>query len=1004
MISVFSKLGLIGLVLLNCLLGLLPSSASATNYYVDNVAGNDANAGTSISLPWQTIARVNSKMSQFVAGDIVSFKRGGTWTDMLTISKSGVSGNPITFNAYGTGNKPIIRNPSTESGRKRAIYLTASYTVIENFMIKDTVDRGIDVKGSHNVIRNNEITNLGEGVVVDGTYNLVTQNYMHDMFCVGAYGATGISFNNTDNEASYNSLEKCRAPSSYFGYDGGAFEFYGNTSRSYVHHNWSYHNQGFMEIGAPGTSNPTVSDVRVEYNIALDTGRFTGFHITGNEAVTLNNFRVQNNTIIETANSPITVKDSSLVFDAVGPSGQYIFRNNILYLDGWNRVASSWTTFNHDHNLYYLLNGTKMNITPGSTDIVSTNPKFINLAAADIHLASDSPARDRGVALGYGGLSDFDGNPIPFGPAPDMGAYEFTGAGSPLSAYAGGSPTTGQAPLTVNFTGSAAGGTTPYSYSWNFGDGGSSTTQNPSHSYSTAGTYTATLTVRDNASATASSTVNISLVASTPLSANVVAAPTSGQAPLAVNFSGSASGGITPYSYRWVFGDGGTSTSQNPSHTYSIAGNYTATLTVTDSASSTNSKSVSITVTAATSPVVVTASADPTSGLAPLAVAFSGTATGGTAPYTYSWTFGDGGTANTQNPAHVYSAVGSYNATLSVSDSASRSGSKSVTISVNSAAGASLTLTAETGSPAPGQGGTTDPSPGNHTYSVGSNVQVNSVPNTNYRFSKWSGAIDSAALFNSTTTLTMDTSKSLLGTFCTLCADVNGDLKITPADAQKVFDMYLGRIANPTWCELENADVNGDGTKLVPKITPADAHYVFKYYIKRGIIPGDCSGNMRTLTLATQGAGFSDVTLMIGQAIYTSGQDIQIPVIVDSPTDIQAFGFDLVFPAGLLTYVRTERTDLTAGYDQVDANLLSDGTLRIGGYKSQPGAGRSTGELVTLVFRVNGDASDLSAISVAATYDDIQNASITNGMVNPGNGLKTRETVAPRRSPGKRIS
>src|SRR5262249_56543352 len=69
---------------------------------------------------------------------------------------------------------------------------------------------------------------------------------------------------------------------------------------------------------------------------------------------------------------------------------------------------------------------------------------------------------------------------------------------TPLSATASAAPTTGNAPLTVAFTGSATGGTAPYSFSWNFGDGSpASTLQNPSHTYSTAGTYTATLTVTD---------------------------------------------------------------------------------------------------------------------------------------------------------------------------------------------------------------------------------------------------------------------------------------------------------------------------------------------------------------------------------------------------------------------------------------------------------------------------------------------------------------------------
>ncbi len=59
-----------------------------------------------------------------------------------------------------------------------------------------------------------------------------------------------------------------------------------------------------------------------------------------------------------------------------------------------------------------------------------------------------------------------------------------------------------------------------------------------------------------------------------PLKASISASPTSGNFPLTVNFSGSASGGTPPYSYSWNFGDGGTSSAQNPSHTYTQANTY----------------------------------------------------------------------------------------------------------------------------------------------------------------------------------------------------------------------------------------------------------------------------------------------------------------------------------------------------------------------------------------------------------------------------------------------
>ena len=80
------------------------------------------------------------------------------------------------------------------------------------------------------------------------------------------------------------------------------------------------------------------------------------------------------------------------------------------------------------------------------------------------------------------------------------------------------------------------------------------------------------------------------------LSASASGSPTSGPAPLTVQFTGSGSGGVPPYSYNWSFGDGATSSLQNPSHQYLSSGNLTATLTVTDAQPATATSTVTISV------------------------------------------------------------------------------------------------------------------------------------------------------------------------------------------------------------------------------------------------------------------------------------------------------------------------------------------------------------------------------------------------------------------------
>ncbi|SFH00037.1 right-handed parallel beta-helix repeat-containing protein [Pedobacter insulae] len=77
-----------------------------TTYYVDNVGGNDSNAGTSTGSAWKNISKVNSFV--FSPGDQILFKRGGAWTRTLRPQGEGISGSPIVIDAYGTGAKPII--------------------------------------------------------------------------------------------------------------------------------------------------------------------------------------------------------------------------------------------------------------------------------------------------------------------------------------------------------------------------------------------------------------------------------------------------------------------------------------------------------------------------------------------------------------------------------------------------------------------------------------------------------------------------------------------------------------------------------------------------------------------------------------------------------------------------------------------------------------------------------------------------------------------------------
>ena len=132
-----------------------------------------------------------------------------------------------------------------------------------------------------------------------------------------------------------------------------------------------------------------------------------------------------------------------------------------------------------------------------------------------------------------------------------------------------------------------------------------------------------------------------------------------------IQFYGNATGGLPPYEWHWDFGDGSTSNEQNPKHSYSKAGNYTATLTVKDSLGNTAQDTAKVEISEE-----LKADADgPYYGKVKEQIQFNGKASGGKPPYQWHWDFGDGSTSNEQNPKHSYSKAGNYIAKLTVTDS-----------------------------------------------------------------------------------------------------------------------------------------------------------------------------------------------------------------------------------------------------------------------------------------------------------------------------------------------
>lgn len=152
-------------------------------------------------------------------------------------------------------------------------------------------------------------------------------------------------------------------------------------------------------------------------------------------------------------------------------------------------------------------------------------------------------------------------------------------------------------------------------------------------------------------------------VVSRAVTASFTADYTSGCSPLVVHFTNTSTGAT---SYLWNFGTSTTSVLANPSTSFTAPGTYTVLLTATGSGG-TDTQTMVITV----YPAPTVAFSVPDTTICPgTTVAFSNTTVLGTAGAgTYLWNFGDGFNSTTAAPTHTYNTPGSYNVTLSVTNS-----------------------------------------------------------------------------------------------------------------------------------------------------------------------------------------------------------------------------------------------------------------------------------------------------------------------------------------------
>ncbi len=212
-------------------------------------------------------------------------------------------------------------------------------------------------------------------------------------------------------------------------------------------------------------------------------------------------------------------------------------------------------------------------------------------------------------------------------------------------------------PFDVTFTNtSAAGGN--ISFAWDFGNGQTSTSTNPpAVTYNSAGTFAAFITVTNSTTGCVNTFTNNIVVSNF---AAGMTAPASACVGAPVPILNASTVGANQW--NWDFGNGQTSTNQNPTVTYTTAGTYTISLLAQNTSSGCSSVATQ-TITINSNPVP-SFTPSVTTGCAPLVVNFTNNSPGGS---NYTWNFGNGTAGSGFNPGQqTYTANGTYSVTMTM--------------------------------------------------------------------------------------------------------------------------------------------------------------------------------------------------------------------------------------------------------------------------------------------------------------------------------------------------
>ena len=422
-----------------------PVSNSPAYYVATN--GNDGNSGKSTSSPWRTIQHAANTAS---AGDTV-YVMGGTYKEKITITRSGSSGNYITFAVY-PGQTATIDGTGLVSQWDGIFTVKgASHIKISGFKIQNSDYAGVRINGDGTsqdvIVEKNYINNIyssalyaerARNIVYDGnevtgshTAAMTTENEVIDVVKVDGFEIKNNYVHDNVHAESITAKE--------------------GASNGLIHHNnvkpvesagiylcaWTDMQQN-IEVydniihDGPGSSRGiamavegggSLKNIKVYNNIVYNNGAY-GINVAHYNSCDANslcisgpidNIKIEYNTVYR--NDYASGWGGGIVSMPTDATN-IVIRNNIVSQNNMAQISVAGSSNTVQNN---LIDG------PGSiigSGYVIGNPRFVNPSSGDFHIQSISPAIDKGTSTGAPS-TDFDGTPRPHGAGYDIGAFEY---------------------------------------------------------------------------------------------------------------------------------------------------------------------------------------------------------------------------------------------------------------------------------------------------------------------------------------------------------------------------------------------------------------------------------------------------------------------------------------------------------------------------------------------------------------------------------------------------